>query len=87
MNRRGFFGTALAGLSGFFFSQKADSVHGQYLVTIDVDEDRLHTILKKLGKKYIPANQRRAIEEVLQNHMGLLNRWYPNIMNIEVRSV
>ena len=91
MNRRGFVGAVLAVLSGFFFPQKIESSirKGQYLVTIDVDEDRMLAIAQKAGKKCnvtVPENERRAIEGVLNNHMGLLNRWYPGIIRIDVKS-
>ena len=89
MNRRGFAGAALAGIGGLFFPQKAESSvnKGQYLVTIDIDEDRMFAIQKKLGKKYkisVPGDKRRAIEELLRSHLGIINRWHPGIIDIEV---
>ena len=92
MNRRGFVGTTLAGLGGFFFPRKSkasDELKGfQYLVTVDIDESQLRDITEKHNKPYNPSNKdsyRRSIENLLKNNMGYINRYYPGLINIDVK--
>lgn len=89
MNRRGFAGAALAGLGGLLFPRKkSDSI--QCSVSVDVDEDRLREICKtaNIPHKFTTAEEvKRSTLRLVENHLGLINRWYPGVIKIDVQSV